>query len=437
MAMERRDSVIYTSEVEQPNWEDFMKEGKSFQISKHLILEAFKRVKANKGAGGVDGIDIESYEKNLKDNLYKLWNRMSSGSYFPKAVRGVEIPKKNGNNRLLGIPTIEDRIAQMAVRLVFEPKAEEVFYEDSYGYRPNKSAIDAISVTRERCWKIPWVIEYDIVGLFDNIDHEKMMKAVEHHTDEKWIILYCERFLKAPMQLPSGEIVKRTSGTPQGGVISPVMSNLFLHYAFDRWISKTYPLNFWVRFADDGIVHCRTEKEAKEIMEALKARAKECGLEIHPEKSKIVYCRSDHFNGKYENESFDFLGYTFRRRYVKSRNGKFFNTFSPAVSRSSAKSFRSKIKECRLQCRTKSILGLAELFNPIIRGWTNYFMQFCAREARNTIDYVNKTLVQWIKGKYKTVRRSEGKAWRMLSRIAKSNINLFHHWKMGIVPMIG
>ena len=195
-----------------------MKEGKSFHISKHQVMQAYKCVKANKGAGGIDGVDFEIYEKDLKNNLFKLWNRMSSGSYFPKPVKGVEIPKKNGKIRLLGIPTIEDRIAQMVIKLTFEPIVEPIFYNDSYGYRPNRSAIDAVAVTRERCWKMPWMIEYDIIGLFDNIDHDKMMKAVKWHTDEKWVLLYIERVLKAPMVMPSGDVKERTFGTPQGGL---------------------------------------------------------------------------------------------------------------------------------------------------------------------------------------------------------------------------
>ncbi|MDO9490686.1 group II intron reverse transcriptase/maturase [Acetobacterium sp.] len=414
-----------------------MQEGKSFQISKHQILQAYKCVKANKGAGGIDGINFEEYEKDLKNNLYKLWNRMSSGSYFPKPVKGVEIPKKNGKMRLLGIPTIEDRIAQMVVRLTFEPIVEPIFYDNSFGYRPNRSAIDAVGITRERCWKMPWLIEFDIVGLFDNIDHTKMMKAVKWHTDEKWVILYIERFLKAPIVMNDGELKERSSGTPQGGVISPVLANLFMHYAFDTWISRKYPQNPWVRYADDGIIHCQSEQEAFNLLEFLKKRMLECGLEIHLDKTKIVYCRSDRYNKRYENESFDFLGYTFRRRSVKSKNGNFFNTFSPAVSKSSAQSFRDKIRKIRKACKTSSLESLAEKLNPIIRGWMNYFTKFCSREARKEIDYVNKTLVQWLKRKYKTVKKSERRAWRMLVHLANSKPKLFYHWEKGIKPTIG
>ena len=411
--------------------------GKSFQISKHRVLEAYKLVKANHGAGGVDGVDFEEYEKNLKNNLYKLWNRMSSGSYFPKPVRGVEIPKKNGKKRLLGIPTIEDRIAQMVVRLEFEPLVERIFLEDSYGYRPNRSAIDAIGVTRERCWKYPWLIEYDIVGLFDNIDHELMMRAVRHHTDEKWIILYIERFLKAPIMLPSGELKERDSGTPQGGVISPVLANLFLHYAIDVWLTREHPENPWVRYADDGVIHCRTELEARRILQELSDRLKKCGLEIHPEKSRIVYCKSDKFKGDHENTSFDFLGYTFRTRSTRNKQGVFFNTFTPAVSKDSAKAFREKIRALVKGTHNISLEKLAELLNPVIRGWMNYFMVYRPSEAQKEINYVNHVLVRWIRKKYKRIRRNWGRAWRMLLRSAQTTPRLFYHWQRGIRPAIG
>jgi RNA-directed DNA polymerase len=339
--------------------------------------------------------------------------------------------------RLLGIPTIEDRIAQMVVRLEFEPMVEPIFWEDSYGYRPNRSAIDAIGVTRERCWKYPWVIEYDIVGLFDNIDHELMMKAVRWHTDEKWLTLYIERFLKAPIILSSRERKERTSGTPQGGVISPVLANLFLHYAIDTWLTRNHPGNPWVRYADDGVIHCRTKLEAEKLLLALSQRMRECGLEIHPEKSKIVYCKSDRFQGEHVNESFDFLGYTFRSRSVRNKEGAFFNTFTPAVSKSSAKAFREKIRATVKGMHSIALENLAEHLNPIVRGWMNYFMVYRSREARKEIDYVNQILVRWIKRKYKTTRRNWGKAWRMLARLAQSTPSLFYHWQRGIKPTIG
>jgi RNA-directed DNA polymerase len=393
-------------------------------------------VKLNHGAGGIDGVDFDEYEKDYRNNLYKLWNRMSSGSYFPKAVRGVEIPKNNGKKRLLGIPTIEDRVAQMVVRLNFEPLVESIFCDNSFGYRPNRSAIDAIGTLRERCWAMPWVLEFDIKGLFDNIDHELLMKAVRKHTDNKWVILYIERFLKAPIMMPDGTIEQRTLGTPQGGVISPVLANLFLHYVFDLWMERKFPNNSWVRFADDGVVNCYTKEEAELVLEKLKARMQECKLEIHPDKTRIVFCSSYQNKGKHEYESFDFLGYTFQRRFIKSRYGNFLNVFTPAVSKKASVHFRGSIKEIRLNNKILSIYELAEKMNPVIRGWFNYFSKFCSCEAREVLKYVNLSLCKWLMRKHKTVKRSIIKAIKLLANIAKSIPNLFYHWQIGVIPTI-
>lgn len=291
---------------------------KPFTIPKELVVKAYKLVKANAGAAGVDQQSLADFDKDAKNNLYKLWNRLSSGSYFPPPVKAVSIPKKQGGERILGVPTISDRICQTVVKLMFEPIVEPFFHPDSYGYRPNKSALDAIGITRQRCWEYDWVFEYDICGLFDNLSHELLMKAVRKHTDNKWIILYIERWLKASMQQPDGRIVKRETGTPQGGVISPVLSNLFLHYVFDVWMVKHHPTLLWSRYADDGIVHCKTEAEAHQIKEALKQRFKECGLDLHPDKTQIIYCKRGNRKGNYPKTSFEFLGYEFRGRRVKS-----------------------------------------------------------------------------------------------------------------------
>ena len=411
-----------------------MKEGKSFEISQHQVLEAYKRVKANQGAGGIDGVSFVEFEKDLRNNLYKIWNRMSSGSYFPSAVKGVEIPKKNGKMRLLGIPTIADRIAQMVVLMNFEPLVEPIFCPDSYGYRPNRSATDAVGVTRKRCWKMGWLIEYDIVGMFDNIDHELLMKAVRKHTDNKWVILYIERALVTPIQMPDGTLKERKSGVPQGGVLSPVLANLFMHYAFDLWMGRENPQNPWARYADDGVIHCRSKEEAERILEKLRARLLECKLEIHPEKTRIVYCRSDNYHGRHEHESFDFLGYTFRRRWVKSKHGNFFNGFTPAVSKSARQRLRDKIRDIRMSNKIVSLEKLAKIMNPVIRGWANYFSQYCASEAHKTLNYVNLTLVRWIKFRSKSVKRSYAEAFRCLVNIAKKSPELFYHWQMGLRP---
>jgi RNA-directed DNA polymerase len=294
-----------------------LKKAKPFAISKKVVWEAWKEVKANHGAAGVDGESISDFEEDLKDNLYKIWNRMSSGSYFPPPVRTVEIPKKSGGKRLLGIPTVSDRTAQMVVKRYLEPVLEPHFHKDSYGYRPGKSAIQAVEVTRRRCWRYDWVLEFDIKGLFDNIDHALLMRAVRKHTRCKWILLYIERWLKAPFEKEDGTLVERTKGTPQGDVISPLLANVFLHYVFDKWMERRYPQNPFCRYADDGVVHCRSKVEALQLKGVLEARFRQCNLELHPEKTRVVYCKDDDRRGNYSHTSFDFLGFTFRPRRSK------------------------------------------------------------------------------------------------------------------------
>ena len=296
-----------------------MSKAKPFSISKRVVFESYKRVKANKGAAGVDKESISDFEKDLKNNLYKIWNRMSSGSYFPPPVRVVEIEKKDGGQRRLGVPTVADRIAQMVVKMYLEPFVEPHFHPDSYAYRPNKSAIQAVGVARKKCWRYDWVLDLDIRGFYDNIDHDLLMRAARKHTDCKWILLYIERWLKAPAQLEDGSLVDRDKGTPQGSVISPLLANLFLHYAFDEWMRRNYPNILFERYADDIIVHCKSEKQAKWIKSIIENRLLECKLELHPEKTQIVYCKDDDRRGNYVNEKFDFLGYTFRPRRVKAR----------------------------------------------------------------------------------------------------------------------
>ena len=295
-------------------------------------MEAYECVKANKGSAGVDDVSIQDFGNDLKRNLYKIWNRMSSGSYFPPPVKTVEIPKADGKMRELGIPTVGDRIAQMVVKMYLEPLIEPHFHNDSYGYRPNKSGLDAVEVARRMCWKYDWILDIDIKGFFDNIDHELMMRAVKRHTQEPWILIYVQRWLEAPAEAKDGSLVKRTKGTPQGGVISPLLANLYLHYAFDEWMKRYYSGNPFERYADDIVVHCRTEEEAVKLKEDIRKRLEECKLELHPEKTKIVYCKDSNRRGNYQNEKFDFLGYTFRPRSSRNRQGKLFVNFTPAIS---------------------------------------------------------------------------------------------------------
>ncbi|WAK04439.1 group II intron reverse transcriptase/maturase [Methylobacter sp. YRD-M1] len=412
-----------------------MSQAKPFVISKWQVMRAFELVKANAGAAGIDQQTLAEYEGNLQDNLYKLWNRLSSGSYLPPAVKAVPIPKKSGGERLLGIPTVNDRVAQMVVKLAFEPSVEPHFLADSYGYRPNKSALDAIGVTRERCWRYDWVLEFDIKGLFDNIPHGLLLKAVDKHTDCPWVRLYIRRWLTAPMQMPDGEQVPREKGTPQGGVISPLLANLYLHYVFDKWLQEHYPNMLWCRYADDGLVHCRSEMEAKQMMAILEQRFKACGLELHPLKTKIVYCKDGSRKGRYENTAFDFLGYTFRPRLCKNRKrNSLFVSFTPAVSKVALKSMRLKIRKLRIRMRTElSIEQLAQWLNPIINGWLGYYGRYCRSALYEMCRHINKALVRWARRKFKTLRRHKTRAAQFLENIADHCPNLFAHWRVGMI----
>ena len=410
---------------------------KSYNISKKVVVNAFEKVKANKGTYGIDEQSIEVFEENLKDNLYKIWNRMSSGTYFPKPVRGVEIPKKNGGKRLLGVPTVEDRVAQMVAKIYFEPNVEPVFYEDSYGYRPNKSAKQALEITRTRCWRKDWVLEFDIKGLFDNIRHDYLLEMVRRHTKEKWIVLYVERWLKVPFQMKDGTIKERTSGTPQGGVISPVLANLFLHYAFDDFMVKEFPAVAWARYADDGIAHCVSLKQAKYLKKRLVERFKRFGLELNLEKTKIVYCKDDDRKGNHEYTSFDFLGYTFRPRHAINKYGKFFTNFLPAIGEKAKQSIRKEVRCWKLQHKPdKTLNDLANMFNSQIQGWINYYTYFYKSEFYSVLRYINGILVKWVRRKYKKMKaRSKAEHW--LGTIAKRDKKLFAHWKIGILPAAG
>ena len=411
-----------------------MEETKPFKISKQAVKIAFDRVKANKGTYGIDEQTIADFEENLKDNLYKIWNRMSSGTYFPKPVKAVAIPKKNGGTRTLGIPTVEDRVAQMVAKMYFEPKVEKIFYENSYGYRPNKSAIQAIGVLRERCWRKDWVVDFDIRGLFDNIRHDYLIEMVKRHTDDKWVILYVERWLKTPFKMQNGTIVERTAGTPQGGVISPVLANLFMHYVFDDFMSKEFPNINWVRYADDGCLNCVSLKQAKYMIKVLDKRFKLFGLELNLDKTKIVYCKDDDRRGNYENISFDFLGYTFKPRGAKNKQGKYFTSYLPAISDKAQKAIRKEVRSWKLQIKVdKTLEDISRMFNSKIQGWINYYTHYYKSEIYDTLKYINRCLTKWVRSKYKK-KNSSRKAVNWLTGIAKREPKLFAQWKLGILP---
>jgi group II intron reverse transcriptase/maturase len=406
---------------------------KPFRIDKQRVYEAYKAVRSSKGAAGVDGQTIEAFEADLKGNLYRIWNRMSSGSYFPPPVRAVPIPKKSGGERILGVPTVSDRIAQMVVKQLIEPDLDPIFLKDSYGYRPAKSALDAVDVTRKRCWKYDWVLEFDIKGLFDNIPHSLLLKAVRRHVKCKWVLLYIERWLTAPMER-DGQRVERNRGTPQGGVISPILANLFLHYAFDLWMKRAHPDLPWCRYADDGLVHCRTEQEAEAVKADLQARLAECHLELHPIKTKIVYCRDSKRRGAYPNVTFDFLGYCFRPRGVWGpRSGRLFCGFTPAVSASALKAMREKIRELHIRHQTQlSLNEIARLINPLLRGWIGYYGRYAPTALLPIHRYVNQTLLAWVMRKFKRFNRHKAQAGRFLQKIAREHAGLLVHWHIGL-----
>ena len=410
-----------------------MSEAKPFVISRWEVWEAYKRVKANKGAAGVDEQTMAEFERDLKGNLYKIWNRMSSGSYFPPPVRTVKIPKANGGERKLGVPTVSDRIAQTVVKSRLEPVVEPLFHSDSFGYRPRKSALDAVGRARQRCWRHDWVIDLDIKGFFDNIPNDLVMRAVKKHAKEKWVVLYIERWLKTPVQEEDGQLIPRDKGTPQGGVVSPLLANLFLHYAFDRWMAEHYPQAPFERYADDAIVHCRKEVQAQEIRNAIAARLKECGLELHPDKTKVVYCKDDLRRRTYPNEKFDFLGYTFRPRRSKNREGKHFINFSPAVSDQAVKAIRTEIRSWDLPERSdKGIEDLSRMFNPVIRGWLQYYGRYYRSALYPPMQQLDRSLARWAYRKYKKLRGHLRRARHWIARIARRDPTLFAHWQMGV-----
>jgi RNA-directed DNA polymerase len=406
---------------------------KPYTIPKRLVYEAYKAVKANAGSAGVDKETIADFETNLKGNLYKIWNRMSSGSYFPPPVKAVAIPKKNGGERILGVPTVADRVAQMVVKMVLEPTVEPVFLPDSYGYRPGKSALDAVDITRLRCWRYDWVLEFDVKGLFDNIDHGLLLRALEKHTECEWVKLYVRRWLTAPLQLADGTQVERTRGTPQGGVVSPLLANLFLHYAFDVWVTRTFPGVPWCRYADDGLAHCKTEQEARAIMDALRARLAECHLEMHPDKTRIVYCKDVRRKSNHPNTKFDFLGYAFRPRLVKNRrDNNLFVRFTPAVSAKALKAMRQTTRQLNYRNRTDlSLEEISRLHNPVLRGWIAYYGRFYPSALYPVFRHFNMTLVSWAMKKYQRLTGHKTRAALFLERIAKRQPHLFVHWQLG------
>jgi group II intron reverse transcriptase/maturase len=402
---------------------------KPFRISKIEVWDAWLKVKGNQGAPGVDGQSLAVFEADLKDNLFKIWNRMSSGTYFPPPVKAVEISKAHGQGiRTLGVPTVADRVAQTVVAVRLEKKVEPIFHPDSYGYRPNRSALDAVGVCRERCWKYNWVIDLDIRKFFDSVRWDLVVKAVEAHTTDRWVVLYVRRWLAAPMQQPDGTLVERDRGTPQGSAVSPVLANLFMHYAFDRWLAREFPTVAFERYADDAVVHCVTRTQAEKVLAALHDRMAEVGLELHPDKTKIVYCKDSRRPGEFERTSFTFLGYTFRPRAARRKDGVKFTRFLPAISPDALKKIGERVRSWRLHRRTgDTAADLARMVNPVVRGWMAYYGAFYRSALYPVLHRINTYLLRWIKKKYKKLRTWK-KAIRSMRDAIKRHPQYFAHW---------
>jgi len=404
--------------------------GKPFDISKWDVWEAWEKVKSKKGAPGVDGCSIEDFEADLQNNLYKIWNRLSSGSYFPPPVRAVEIPKPHGGGtRMLGVPTVGDRVAQTVVARRLGGKVEAIFHSDSYGYRPGRSPEDAVEVCKKRCWKTDWVIDLDIEKFFDSVPRDLVVKAVEANTDLPWVVLYVKRWLQAPVQLPDGSVLERDRGTPQGSAVSPVLANLFLHYAFDAWMVREFPGVTFERYVDDAVVHCVSERQARRVLAAIGARMEQVGLRLHPDKTRIVHCKDSNRRSSYEHTEFTFLGFTFRQRKAVGRGGKMFSSFQPAISKDALNKISAEVRFWRLANRTgQDLIDIARDINPVVRGWMQYYGAFYRSAMYPLLSRINAHLVRWIRKKYKRLKAKK-KSLRCWRGIVKRCPRMFAHWE--------
>jgi group II intron reverse transcriptase/maturase len=404
---------------------------KPFAIPKLMVWEAWRRVKANKGAPGVDGQDLAQFEADVRNNLYKVWNRMSSGSYFPPPVKAVAIPKPHGDGvRELGVPTVADRVAQTVVAVYLEQRADHRFHPDSYGYRPGKSAHQALAACRQRCWKYDWVIDLDVQKFFDEVPWDLVVKAVRAVTDCRWVLLYVERWLRAPLERPDGALEQRTKGTPQGSVVSPILANLFMHYTFDLWMARNFPGCPFERYADDAIVHCKTRRQAEYVLARITQRMSEVGLRLHPEKTRIVYCKDGRRRAQHEHTLFTFLGYAFRGRGARSRNGRIFSGFLPAISPEALKAKGVELRRMRIHRRTDlSLDDLARWLNPIVSGWINYYGRFYRTALDPLLKRVNVYLRRWAGRKYKRLRTHK-RFSRWWTGLLARQPGLFAHWRL-------
>jgi RNA-directed DNA polymerase len=403
---------------------------KPFGISKQEVWEAWVKVRGNRGASGVDGVSIEAFEADLKNNLYRVWNRMSSGTYFPPDVKAVAIAKPKGGTRILGVPTVADRIAQTVVAAHLSERVERVFHPDSYGYRPGRSALDAVASCRERCWRYDWVVEFDIRGFFDSVPWDKVVKAVEAHTDARWVVLYVRRWLAAGLRLPDGSTAERNRGTPQGSSVSPVLANLFLHHAFDTWMARRFSGCPFERYADDAVIHCRTLAQAQTVLAALSARMAGAGLQLHPEKTRIVYCRDANRRLEFPATEFTFLGFSFRPRGARNKDGGFFVAFLPAISKDALKRLSAIAKSWRLHKRTnQTSTDLARMINPVVRGWMAYYGRYYHSALSRLLYRINFNLLWWIRKKYRVGRKQ---AVDRMVRGYRLRPKAFAHWTWAV-----
>ena len=406
---------------------------KTQPVSKDQVWSAWKSVKKGGKGMGIDQVGMNEIASNPRKYLYPLWNRLASGSYFPPPVKEVPIPKGKGKERMLGIPTILDRVAQEVIKVELDKTVEPLFHPSSFGYRPNKSAHQAVEQCAKNCWERWYVVDLDIKGFFDNIDHGHMMRILRKHTSQKHILLYCERWLKAPIQKQDGTMQTRAKGTPQGGVISPLFANMYLDVAFDRWMAYTQPRIVFERYADDIVIHTRSIEQSEFILDKLKIRLKQYCLDVHPEKTKIVYCyRTARFykEDKSIPVSFDFLGFTFKPRLCEKSNGEKFWGFRPAISKKSEQRISGELRKLAIHRWVyHDIHSLAFSLAPKIRGWINYYGMFRISEMHRIFRLLNIRIAKWARGKYNLKTYSKSYGW--LKRIIKWYPNTFVHWKYG------
>jgi group II intron reverse transcriptase/maturase len=404
-------------------------DGKPFAVAGYEVWRAWEQVRDNKGAPGADGQSVAAFEERLEDNLHRIWNRMSSGTWFPPPVRAAVIPKAGGGTRTLGVPTVADRVAQAVAANRIVTVTEKFFHAGSYGYRPGRGAHDALAVARERCWKSGWVAGFDIRAFSGSVPHGLVVRAVEGLRLAAWVLLYVKRWLAAPVIMPDGEVRARDRGTPQGSVVSPVLASLFLHWAFDAWMDREFPDCPFERYADDGLIHCTSAARARQVLAALEQRMKEVGLELHPAKTRIIYCKDYRRLKPWDGPvSFDFLGYEFRPRDTMGKYSRF-TGFDLAVSPKALKRMNAVVSGWRLHRHTGLTWEqLTSWIGPVIHGWMTYYGRFRRSVLDPLLARINYHVQKWIRRKYRRLKsyKAMKRAW---DRITAQTPGLLPHWR--------